>query len=87
MAVLDRDRWTALMIIAYICRPDSVERLLKDPRVITTIDTQARGYCGAYSAGSTALHVVSRTPHGSIKEKNEVLEKLLLAGADATIRN
>lgn len=81
--------WTPLMKRAFNENASCVARLLEEPQVIATIDTQATESNDYYSTkGDTALHLicyeVGVTP---VEEQNQILEMLLRAGADPTILN
>jgi hypothetical protein len=77
------------MTHAYYVRSGCVECLLKEARVVETIDKQARREIDeGRVAGSTALHLACSLVFGSrVETKKQILEMLLCAGANPTILN
>jgi ankyrin repeat protein len=102
VAVLDKYGWTTLMFIVDSFKPSCVEVLLREPRVIETIDTQGTRecevlHCKGGEKGDTALHLACKiipfrrrsleVRNEFLREKNQIIEMLLCAGASPTILN
>jgi hypothetical protein len=75
------------MDLANNMQPSCVERLLQEPAVLATIDTQSTGASARKSIGDTALHLVCLVHTGRKVEAKQILEMLLCAGANPTLLN
>ena len=77
---------------AYNSHVDCVERLLREPRVIETIDAQDTHIVtgiveDATTGGDTALHLLCSNNLGDLAEGKQMLELLIYAGANPSILN
>jgi hypothetical protein len=85
VTALSDQGWTPLMVMASRKKSSCVELLLKEPKVIETIDTQATA--GFVFVGCTALHLACQPGRISVMERKQLLEMLICAGANPTIMN
>lgn len=77
---------TPLMHLAGLGLPESLGRLLTDQRALATLDWTMPATIYGFEAGYTALHLACAHDRGGPENKQRVIELLLAAGADPTIR-
>jgi hypothetical protein len=87
VTALDGNGWTPLMSLAHTKKPSCVERLLQEPTVLATIDTQTTRASFHSRVGDTALHLACHEQMGQMAEASQVMQMLLCAGANPILLN